>query len=422
MRRSTIPLLLLALAACADRTTAPSPTDESPEAVDAAPSTPFAAPPAPGVAQREALARRVARALRDPAFRQYVKDGIAASPDPEGKLHLSRFLLAGGGRAMRALADADSTSSAAVERDLGSAPPLELYFPVPAHRRAWTGGPDVLVGTIGRDGDSPVGFDLEGRRRPLDAAAPPAIPVLAVVPLETDFDRQGGGPRLATCTDCDGDGGGGSGGSGGSGGGITPNVGATPGLYMTASHLNEKFESWLKGAPEIEILVLGQKGASDSLTSYQCVGERAAGAYRFDQNELDWTGSVLLMSQLQLDAYRQQHPGQGYRLFVMEDDDTSCEIRANTNDLKKVLTDVETAVRGFAGGRDTTMTIVGKTFRYVTLGQRLLSLIGSLINSNDDLIGSAVEDVVTTERYPGYNWIVKAENAKTNGYVKLEMR
>ena len=420
MRRSTIPLFFLALAACADRATAPSAADESPTTVDAAPS---AAPQVPGTAQREALARRVARALRDPAFRQYVRDGIAASPDPEGKLHLARFLGAGGGRGMRALADAESMSSAAIEQEVARGPALELYFPVPAHRQAWDGGPDLVVGTIGRDGERPVGFDLQGGRRLLDPAAPPTTPVLAVVPLETDFDRPGPGPRPATCTDCDGDGDGGGGGSGGSGGGgITPNTTSTSGLYMTASHLNEKFESWLKGAPEIEILVLGQKGASDSLTSYQCIGERAPGAYRFDQNDLDWTGGVLLMSQLQLDSYRQQHPGQGYRLFFMEDDDTSCEIRANTNDLKKLLTDVETAVRGFAGGRDTTLTSVGRTFRYVSLFRKLMSIVGSIVNSNDDLVGTAVEDIVTTERYPGYNWIVKAENAKTNGYVKLEMR
>ena len=40
--------------------------------------------------------------------------------------------------------------------------------------------------------------------------------------------------------------------------------------------------------------------ASDSLTSYQCAGEHAGGLYAFDQNNLDWTGNVLLFTQSQL--------------------------------------------------------------------------------------------------------------------------
>jgi hypothetical protein len=46
----------------------------------------------------------------------------------------------------------------------------------------------------------------------------------------------------------------------------------------------------------------------------------------------------------------------------------------------------------------------------------------SAIRTNDDLIGNAVEDVTTTERYAGYNWIIKGADGRTNGYVKLEMR
>jgi hypothetical protein len=68
------------------------------------------------------------------------------------------------------------------------------------------------------------------------------------------------------------------------------------------------------------------------------------------------------------------------------------------------------------------MTGLGKIFRYIPAAQKIISVIGSLINSNDDLIGNAVEDVTTTERYAGYNWIIKAETGRTNGYVKLLMR
>ncbi len=69
---------------------------------------------------------------------------------------------------------------------------------------------------------------------------------------------------------------------------------------MTSAHFVEDFEGWLKGSPEYEIHILGQSGASDSLTSYQCAGEHAGGLYAFDQNNLDWTGNVLLFTQSQL--------------------------------------------------------------------------------------------------------------------------
>ena len=214
------------------------------------------------------------------------------------------------------------------------------------------------------------------------------------------------------CQDCEPEGGIGSGGGGSS---------ITPGLYLRTSHLNESFESWLKGSPEIEVLVLGQKGSTDSLTRYQCAGNFAPGAYYFDQNSLDWSGTALLMSQTQLDAYNAQHPGQAVRLFFMEDDDTSCEIRANNTDLRQLLTAVDSLVKGLAGGHSE-QSATGKAFRYFAAAQKLVSVVASAIKTNDDLIGNAVEDVTTTERYTGYNWIIKGQNGRTNGYVKLEMR
>jgi hypothetical protein len=50
---------------------------------------------------------------------------------------------------------------------------------------------------------------------------------------------------------------------------------------MTYFNVNKDFEGWLKGSPEYEIHIMGQSGASDSLTSYQCAGEHAGGAYAF---------------------------------------------------------------------------------------------------------------------------------------------
>ena len=355
---------------------------------------------------REALARRFARALADPAFRSEVGAALAGSRHPEGKIHLGRFLRADNGRVAMAIGAEPS--------ELSRAEGLEVYFPVPAHRAAWRGGTELLVGTIGADTEQPVGFDVRGQRMALDPESPPVAPVLAVVPLETEFGPEGSGLSAAqACAGCDdGEGGVGSGGGGSS---------IVPGLYLRTSHLRESFESWLKGSPEIEVLVLGQKGGTDSLTKYQCAGNFAPGAYYFDQNALDWSGTALLMSQSQIDAYNAQHPGQAMRLFFMEDDDTSCEIRANNTDLRQLLTSVDSLVKGFSGG-NAEETVTGKAFRYYRAAQKLVSVIASAIRTNDDLIGNAVEDVTTTERYAGYNWIIKGADGRTNGYVKLEMR
>ena len=65
--------------------------------------------------------------------------------------------------------------------------PLELYMPVPAHRAAWKGDDRILVATAHADHEAPVAYDVRGRRQILSADAPPGTPVLALVPVETDF-------------------------------------------------------------------------------------------------------------------------------------------------------------------------------------------------------------------------------------------
>jgi hypothetical protein len=289
-----------------------------------------------------------------------------------------------------------------------------MYFPVPAHRGAWTGDAGVLVGTIGADGTVPVAFTTDGRRITLDPQSPPTTPVLAVVPRETDFSAPRPRTRaFMTCVECDG---GGSGGTSGGGSTSTGAVPPPPGLYLRGSHLNDLFESWLKGKPEIEILLLGQKGQTDSLTSYQCINENAVAPYTFNQDTKDWTGSVLLMSQAQVDNFKASHPDQALRLFMVEDDDTPCVIKANQTDLKALIQAVDALVKGLAGGKDVS-TWIGKVWKAVPVVQQIVALGSSLIKTNDDLVGNAVEDITTTERQAGYNWVVKGKNTETNGYL-----
>ncbi|HMA44867.1 MAG TPA: hypothetical protein VKO86_12650, partial [Gemmatimonadales bacterium] len=291
-------VVLAAATACSER---PTTTAIAPDGA----SGPVTAAPG-GAGQRpERLAQWFARALRSPAFRAYVKAQLDSSPFPEHKIQLQRFLAAPDRRALRALAEENGTTEADVEQEAGAAIPLEVYLPVPAHRAAWTGDDQVLVATALADREAPVAFAPDGRRSVLDPDTPPATPVIAVVPVETDFSAA---PDRATCLDC----------SGGGGGTIT-----TPGLFMTKSHFDGDYEGWLKGNPEYEIHVLGQSGSTDSLTDYQCAGEHAGGPYAFDQNSNDWTGSVLLFSQQQLDGYKAAHPDQALRILALEDDDTA---------------------------------------------------------------------------------------------------
>ena len=353
----------------------------------------------------------MALALADPAFRAYVKDALDRSPVPEHKLQLQQFLRAPDRRAAQAMARADLTSEAAVSADAAAATALEFYMPVPAHRSAWRGGADILVATAREDHETPVAFDVHGRRRLLNPDTPPLAPVLAMVPVETDFDGTG---NVAFLLPEDGGGGGG-------GGGSTPPP-PPSGLFMTGAHFVQDFEGWLKGSPEYEIHILGQLGASDSLTSYQCAGEHAGGAYGFDQNNLDWSGSVLLFSSTQLAAYKSAHPNQNVRIVAVEDDDGACQIRLDGNRFKTFQSSLQAAYPGLTGGKDSTSGILGRIFKRANALQKILRTAYSWITSQDDLIGNAIEDSVVGEYHAGANWVVRGEGNVTNGWLKLEMR
>jgi hypothetical protein len=369
----------LALGACTDRTS-PDPITESPQASR---DTPAAA--------RERLALRVARALADAPFRAALKRDLDRSPVREGKLHFQRYL------ASHAHASGQ-IAGAAVSLDLSRAPELELYLPVPAHRAAWKGDDRILVATVGDERQPPVAFTTTGKRLVLDPSRPPDVPVLALVPVETDFDgaRLQGGPT---------------------GGGSTPPAG----LYMTNSHLVESFESWVKGAPEIEVHMLGQSGSTDSLTSYACAGGASAGYYRFDQNELDWSGNVLLISQTQLNSYRAAHPKQSFRVFFVEDDDTPCQIKTDPARFSKLVRAVEAVYPMLAGGRDSTFGIA-RLWKRAHAIQQILKALASLIKTDDELIGNALESAVAGEAYPNSNWVIKGDGNRTTGWVRLVMK
>jgi hypothetical protein len=354
------------------------------------------------------LARRVARALSDPDFRAYIRAELDRSPIVEHKLQFQRFLTQSDRRALRRVARLSEESESAVQADAAAAIPLEIYFPVPRHRAAWTGGSDILVASAREDREAPIAYDVKGRRQVLSPDTPPSTPVLAIVPVETEFGPDAPAPSA-----------------------IAPPPPPPPpplpaplppaGLFMTYSHFVQDFEGWFKGNPEYEIHILGQAGASDSLTDYQCAGEPAGGAYRFDQNSLTWSGGVMLFSQAQLNSYKAAHPNQNFRIIALEDDDTGCKIKLDSNRFKNLQAVLQAAYPDLTGSKDTTNSL-GKWVKRANALQKILRAAYSFITTQDDLIGNAVEDVVVGQFFTGANWIVKGENNVTNGWIKLEMR
>lgn len=403
-----ISLTAIALAAAITACDRPAPTAANEETAPA----PVRAAATQQATERNAmdrLARRIALALADPDFRTYMKGELDRSPFVEHKLQFQRFLTRSDRRALRQAARLSGESESAVQADAATAIPLEIYFPVPGHRAAWTGGPDILVASAREDREAPIAYNVNGRRQVLSPDTPPSTPVLAIVPVETDFGPEGPVSFV-----------------------VTPPPPPPPppvppplpptGLFMTYAHFVQDFEGWFKGNSEYEIHILGQAGTTDSLLDYQCAGEPAGGAYRFDQNSLTWSGRVLLFSQTQLNSYRAAHPNQNFRIIALEDDDTGCQIKFDSNRFKNLVGTLQTQYPNLTGGKDTTSSSLGKYVKRANALQKILRAAYSFITTQDDLIGNAVEDVVIGQFYPGANWIVKGENNVTNGWIKLEMQ
>ena len=402
-------LVLVAAIACSDNE-APGPTMPADE-----PTAALAK--GPDQAKLEILARRFAVALADDAFRLDLKAQLDASPIVEHKLHFRTFLQGRGRAALRQVAAANRVTEAQLRTDLDAAVPVEIYLPVAEHRAGWTGDANILVATALDDADAPVAFDTRGRRTVLDPDRPPVTPVLALVPVETVFTRT----ATAQCLDCDPP----PPGGGGGGGGGTGNL-LFRDLTLSYAQFNGDFEGWLKGKPEFEIHIMGPAAPGDTtkLKSYQCIGEHAPAGYVWDMNSLTWTGAARLYTAAQMDAFERANPGRAFLVFVLEDDDAACEIRTDEDRSSRVLKALGQVYKDYKAAKDQkVLTPTGAT-RILAAARSaadFLSALHSFLNSNDDIVGFAVENGVTGLSHPIANWAVLDEN-KQNGWVKLEMR
>jgi len=251
----------LALAGCQDATI-PTPTDVGPARASVEPATEPA---------RE-LARSLALALRKPGVRNGLLTAMQASPFHEGKVFFSRAHFTGSLAGLLGhMAEAAGVTRRHVIALIDELPPLELYLPVPEHRREWDGSEHLLVATVLEEGATPYGVRPDGQEVTLSAEAPPSTPTLVLVPAESFTAR--GEPRsdlvtaapveLRASVDCGpyalqdcGDGGGG-------GSTWSPPPGATwqrdIGIKERISHLRfwDDKEGWPNGLPEFYILVDG---------------------------------------------------------------------------------------------------------------------------------------------------------------------
>ncbi len=137
------------------------------------------------------LTRIVALALNDQGLRQRVKSDMRESRHTrEHKLHFSNYLHGqSGGILLAKMAKESGKNRGDILALLGKVRPLEFYMPVREQRESWRGGDDLWVASLVEDHDIPTAYTLRGEQVALGANEVPAMPTLAIVPVEADFSR-----------------------------------------------------------------------------------------------------------------------------------------------------------------------------------------------------------------------------------------
>jgi hypothetical protein len=336
-------------------------------------------------ARLERTARRLAMALGNPELRHRIRSSLARSRHRENKLELQQLLGENGNLLLRQVAAENRETEVEVERDLIDAGSLEIYLPLPQHRVGWSGSDDILVATALKDGDIPIGFDVGGRRHRLDRDSPPMVPVIALVPSESDFRET---PARATCTPetC----------PPGGGGGTPPPP--PRGIYLTQANILDLHEDWLRGAPEVEAMFMGPLSDTSKMNLIACANESAAAPRFYNQDGNTWTGNVLIADTLQLARVRAAYPPGTpwsmvrFTVALWEDDTGRCQIATSVNSWANKLKAAALTVLGgmVVLSTDWTQPVDTEAWPFIVqLPLGLLGLIGT-IGGNDDFIGNLV--------------------------------
>lgn len=399
----------------------------------------------PAASERQAseeLARALAMALSDPQIRQEIKAALATSGIREGKLDFSSFIAGRGASILSKVTVLGVSNPVRLASLIRQVRGLELYMPVHAHRDAWKGGADVMVGVMLRQAETPVAFDISGTRHVLDIETPPAQPVLMLNQIETEFGPQVpanlSGRSLANCSvsaaalqsstvteamnQCV---------PRAAGNALAPKMSfaSSPGgqgLFASFFRVMDAHEPWPLGDPELEVHVTAKRSRADGAAQdIQCIGEHAVDAtyqpgirdqqYVYDQNGNFWDGLVLFMNPEQIDNAAQSE-SRGYNITIWEDDDTACKIKQKSSGdyLKQALAATASVSSGIAGIFTQNWVLVAGSFG--SAAQDFFNL----FTGDDDYVGDLVpkESTQWASEFPDNNYIIM-DHATFNGRATL---
>lgn len=255
------------------------------------------------------------------------------SPISEKKLHLQEYLTKSNPALLSEMARRLEIDPHTFARQLAQIQPLEIYLPVEAHRREWTGASSLIVvpaafrdGEIARLSGEMTAYTIGGEARSISSAKPPSTPVLVLAELETDFARAVSGisedvAKIEECNPgdpCDGE------------PPIPPCYSNNPNPTMIAIcdvrlAAGYTWEHWTRGNPEYAMYVQAYDPAQQKyIITAACINEDLPpGAGQWDMNAHIYTNRAPLMSVQALADARSFGGNREPLVFMWEDDNGS---------------------------------------------------------------------------------------------------
>lgn len=191
---------------------------------------------------------------------------------------------------------------------------------------------------------------------------------------------------------------------------------------MTYSHIPDTREGWAAGAPEIEYHIRGARYASDwQAGDLACSGESESGYRRFNQDHLDYSGTVLLFTRTQMEEQQINRGESTNYITVWEDDDDRCTIKSD--DQKAFLWAIGSylganATNGIVKG-DLGCDACGVYLTRTHLAMTLTFLYNAL--KEDEIIGLVIRKGTDPEfSHIPTDWVILGENAQSiTGYAEI---
>lgn len=427
--------MALSAAACQDTVTSPPDSASPRESVNQQPAPGWTESPR-GAAAAE-LTRLVALAFGDSGLRNRVKNDMRRSPFLEHKLEFASYLRGqSGGILLAKMAQHSDATRQEIEDLLNQLDPvrLEFYMPGDEHRATWTGGPEVVIATQFDESQEPAAYTTDGAPFDLHKTELPDRPVLALVPVETDFDtppppgtfvntRDQGGQAIGiyrragvradetTLDPAEGPGG-------------DPNwTDLPPGLYMFDNWIDDLGEGGLKGDPELEGHLTAPVDSTDeNMRDIQCAGQEEPGTFHFNQNDHFFDGKVRVATKEQFDAFEGEFgTDNGMIVSLVEDDDTTCEIKMGGDRFEEFIKATAEVV-GFIDAirRD---TVDGQTAAAEgpAILRKFVTAAVNFIETADDEVGVIVKgENICAPDGEHRGWLIQRES-ETNGCTEMRM-